>query len=74
MVKLPKLQVLRLKALRGQTAFAELAKVARGTIAHIEEGGDCSLLTAHKIAQALGTTPEALQGIAELVRDLPMEH
>lgn len=69
MVKLPRLQGLRLGALYGQAAFAELAGVTRQTIAHIEEGGYCSLLTAHKIAQALDTTPEALQGIGEPVRE-----
>ena len=69
MVRLPRLQVLRLRALYGQAAFAELVGMTRQTIAHIEEGGYCYLLTAHKIAQALETTPEALQGIAEPVRD-----
>jgi len=69
MVKLPRLQALRLGALHSQNAFAKLAKVSRPTIAHIEGGGHCTLLTAHKIAQALDTTPEALQGIEEPVRE-----
>ena len=69
MVKLPRLQAVRLHALYTQGAFAELAHVTRQTIAHIEEGQHCSLLTAHKIAQALDTTPEALQGLQQRVVD-----
>ena len=69
MIKLPRLQTVRLHALHTQTAFAELAGLTRQTIAHIEDGGYCTLLTANKIAQALDTTPEALQGIEEAVRE-----
>lgn len=69
MVKLPRLKTLRLGACYSQNAFAKLAKVTRPTIAHIEDGGDCQLLTAYKCAGVLDTTPEALQGIEELVRE-----
>ena len=69
MIKLPRLRILRLEALHSQSSLKALAKVARGTISHIEDGGDCSMLTAHKLAQALDTTPEALQGIEQRVVD-----
>ena len=69
MIKLPRLEALRTRALLSQASLAERAKIARQTISYIEDGTHCSLLTANKIAQALDTTPEALQGIEEPVRE-----
>lgn len=54
-----------------QRALAEMAGVRHGTITRAEKGLSVNVVTMHKIAQALGVTPEA---ITEFYHQLRRDH
>jgi transcriptional regulator with XRE-family HTH domain len=57
----PSLRYWRIKRLMTQRQLAEKARVATSTVAHGEQAYALSLLTAAKLAEALGVSVRALQ-------------
>ena len=58
---LPGLARARVRAYLTQRELAEKAGVSVGTVARVEQGYPASLITAQRLADALGTTVEQLQ-------------
>lgn len=62
MLKLPRLGTIREAQYLSQYELANRAKVARSTIARIEQGEEARYETIRKLATALGVTPDELVG------------